>query len=228
MVETTQCLIDARGEIALPRLVAAAGGRCTGAHFGPYDYTASCDITAAHQQLLHPACEFARHIMKVSLSGTGVALSDGATLVLPIGPHRAKKGEALSAAALSENRTVVHRAWRLSYQHIRHALLHGFYQGWDLHPAQLPARYAAVYAFFLEGLETAGQRLRAFLDKAAQATLHGNAFDDAATGQGLLNYFLRAIHCGAITEAEAAEHSGLQRHELLTRSFPRILATRRG
>src|SRR5262249_21749600 len=97
---------------------------------------------------------------------------------------------------------------------------------WDLHPAQLPARYAAVYAFFLEGLDAAGQRLRAFVDKAAQATLHGNAFDDAATGQGLLNYFLRAIACGAITETEASEHSDLQKHELFTRSFPKILRAR--
>ena len=76
---------------------------------------------------------------------------------------------------------------------MRHSLRQGFYQGWDLHPAQLPTRYAAVYAFFLEGLEPARARLRNFVDKAAQATLVGDVFDDAATGQGLLNYFLRGL-----------------------------------
>ena len=97
----------------------------------------------------------------------------------------------------------MHRAWRLHAEHVRHSLVTGFYQGWDLHPAQLPSRYAAVYAFFLEGLDAASERLTNFVQKAAQATLVGDVFDDAATGQGLLNYFLRAMNCGAITEEEA-------------------------
>src|SRR5258708_2821800 len=104
----------------------------------------------------------------------------------------------------------------------------GFYQGWDLHPAQLPTRYAAVYAFFLEGIEAASERLRKFVAKAAQATLVGEVFDDAATGQGLLNYFLRALNCGAMTEDEAVNLSGLTLEELRGRSFVRILANRRG
>ena len=98
---------------------------------------------------------------------------------------------------------MVHRAWKLHYDHIQHSLTNAFYQGWDLHPAQLPTRYAAVYAFFLQSLEAASERLKNFVEKAAKATLVGDVFDDAATGQGLLNYFLRAINCGAITEAEA-------------------------
>ena len=103
----------------------------------------------------------------------------------------------------------------------------GFYQGWDLHPAQLPSRYAAVYGFFLEGLAAASDRLRNFVQKAAQATLVGDVFDDAATGQGLLNYFLRAMNCGAITEAEAVAMSGLTLDELRSRSFMKILKGRR-
>jgi len=125
------------------------------------------------------------------------------------------------------DREVVHRAWRLHAAHVRHSLVNGFYQGWDLHPAQLPTRYAAVYAFFLDGLDAASDRLRNFVQKAAQATLVGDVFDDAATGQGLLNYFLRAINCGAITEAEALSMSGLTLEELHSRSFLRILNNRR-
>jgi citrate lyase beta subunit len=210
MIETTQSIFAADGTIALPRLIAEGNGRIVAAHFGTYDYTAACGITAAHQHMLHAACDFARLTMQVALAGTGIWMSDGATNVMPVG-----------------SRPTVHEAWRIHARHVRHSLESGFYQGWDLHPAQLPSRFGSVYAFFLEGLEAAANRLRNFMDKAAQATLVGGVFDDAATGQGLLNYFLRAINCGAITEAEAVVMSGLTLEELRTRSFVKILNRRR-
>src|SRR3712207_7982077 len=46
---------------------------------------------------------------------------------------------------------------------------------------------------FRSSLGAAAERLSNFVEKAARATLVGDVFDDAATGQGLLNYFLRAI-----------------------------------
>ena len=145
----------------------------------------------------------------VRCGGTGIWLSDGATNVMPIGSS-----------------DVVRRAWRLHAEHVRHSLVTGFYQGWDLHPAQLPTRFAAVYAFFLEGLAPASDRLTNFVRQAAQATLVGEVFDDAATGQGLLNYFLRAMNCGAITEQEAIDKSGLTLDELRSRSFAKIMHLR--
>lgn len=226
MVEMPQSIIDARGEVALPKLVQAARGRCTGAHFGTYDYTAGCSITAAYQHMRHASCDFAKHVMQVSLAGTGVMISDGATTTMPIGPHRpGADGTPLSSEQVLENRTVVHRAWKLHYDDVRHSLVNGFYQGWDLNPGQLPTRYGAVYAFFLEGLEAASARLKNFVEKAAQATLVGDVFDDAATGQGLLNFFLRGISCGAITEEEALV-TGLTLEELRSRSFVKILNAR--
>jgi hypothetical protein len=126
-----------------------------------------------------------------------------------------------------ENRAAVHHAWKLHFDHIRHSLENGYFQGWDLHPAQLATRYAAVYSFFLESLDAASKRLRNFIEKAAQATLVGEVFDDAATGQGLLIYFLRAINCGAISAEEAQELSGLTLAELRTGSFLKILEGRR-
>jgi hypothetical protein len=158
----------------------------------------------------HPACDFARHMLQVSLAGTGVWLSDGATNVMPVGEPE-----------------VIRNAMRLHYDHVRHSLSHAYYQGWDLHPAQLATRYAAVYAFFLEGLDAAGARLSNFVESAAKATLVGDVFDDAATGQGLLNYFLRAINSGAITEDGATTRTGLTVDELRSRSFLRILEGRR-
>src|SRR5438132_6757800 len=202
MIETTQSIP------MLSEMLDAGRGRVVAAHFGTYDYTASCNITAAHQRMDHPVCDFARHSMQVAYSGTGIWLSDGATNVMPIG-----------------DRATVYRAWRLHVDHIRHSLVNGFYQGWDLNPSQLPTRYAAVYSFFLESLYAATERLRNFMQKGGQATLVGDVFDDAATGQGLLNYFLRAMNCGAITEQEALA-TGLTLEELRSRSFVKILKGR--
>ncbi len=227
MIETTQSIINHRGEINLPLLLAASDGRCVAAHFGTYDYTAGCNITAAHQHMLHPACDFAKNMMQVSFGGTGIWLSDGATNIMPVAPHRfVEGGPSLTEEQIDENRQVVHRAWKLHYDHVQHSLVTGFYQGWDLHPAQLPTRYAAVYSFFLESLEAASERLKNFVEKAAKATLVGDVFDDAATGQGLLNYFLRAINCGALTEKEALKLSGLTLDELRSASFVKILKNR--
>jgi citrate lyase beta subunit len=223
MVETTQSIFDPQGRSILPRLHRAARGRLVGAHFGTYDYTANCDITAAHQKMQHPACDFAKHVMKVAFAGTGVMLSDGATNIMPVGPHR---GSGQSDEQQRANRAAVFAAWRLHADDVRHSLVNGFYQGWDLHPAQLPTRFGAVYAFFLEGLAQASERLRNFVDKAAQATLVGDVFDDAATGQGLLNYFLRGIACGALTEQEALA-TGLSLDEIRGKSFVKIMAARR-
>jgi hypothetical protein len=228
MIETTQSIFNERGEVNLIPLVAAGRGRCVAAHFGTYDYTAGRNITAAYQHMTHLACDFAREVMQVALAGTGVWLADGATNILPVPPHRSgKDGSPLTPRQLAENRAAVHQAWKLHFQHIRHSLVNGYYQGWDLHPAQLATRYAAVYSFFLEGLDAASERLRNFISKAAQATLIGEVFDDAATGQGLLNYFLRAINCGAVTPEEAQSLTGLTLAELRAASFVKILENRR-
>ncbi|MEP6822530.1 MAG: aldolase/citrate lyase family protein [Chthoniobacterales bacterium] len=227
MIETPQAIINARGEIAIGSLIDAAEGRCRSIHFGVYDYTASCGITAAYQAMRHPTCDFARQMMLVSTAGTGIHLSDGATNILPAGPHRASEGKPLTVEQREQNRASVEGAWRLGYEDNMHSLRNGFYQGWDLHPAQFVTRYAAVYNFFLGGLTSASSRLKAFVEKAALASLHGDVFDDAATGQGLLNFFLRGIACGAITESEALE-TGLSLEEIRSRSFLKILQSRRG
>lgn len=223
MVETTQAIMDVNGINPLYRFIKASKGRCIAMHFGTYDYTASCSITAKYQEMDHPVCDFAHHMTKVALAHTGIWLSDGATNTMPIGPHR---GETLTESESNENMETVHRAWKKGYDHIRHSLWNGYYQGWDLNPAQFPMRYAAVYAFFLESYDDAVERLKTFVDKAARATLIGDVFDDAATGQGLLNYFLRALNSGAITEDEVLV-TGLTLEEIRGRSFKQILENRK-
>ena len=223
MVEATQIIMDDEGRNPLMKIVRAGEGRLIAAHFGTYDYTASCGITAKYQTMAHPVCDFAHHMTKVALGGTGIFLSDGATNIMPVAPHR---GDKLTGKQLKENQRSVHNAWRIGYNHSMHSLINGFYQGWDLNPAQLPMRYAATYNFFLSSIDDATHRLKIFVDRAAISTLTGDIFDDAATGQGLLNFFLKAMNCGAITEEEATA-TGLTIEETRSRSFYKILQGRR-
>lgn len=223
MVEATQIIMDDEGRNPLMRIIKASEGRCIAAHFGTYDYTASCGITARYQTMAHPVCDFAHHMTKVALGGTGIFLSDGATNVIPVAKH---KGDHLSFEQQAENREQIHHAWRTCFHHTTHSLINGFYQGWDLNPAQLPMRYAATYHFFLSNYEDALFRLRTFVERAAISTLTKDIFDDAATGQGLLNFFLKAINCGAISEEEVLA-TGLTMPEIRSRSFYRIIEGRR-
>jgi citrate lyase beta subunit len=225
MVETPQAILDASGRSPLRAFVAAGSGRVVGAHFGAFDYTALCGITASWQHLGHPACDFARHMMQVALAQSGVHLSDSVTTTLPVPVHRTG-ATPLSEAQRRDNVATAHRAWKLHFDNVRHSLANGFYQSWDLHPAQLPPRYAAVYEFFDAARADATARLRRFVDEATRATLAGDVFDDAATAQGLLNFFVRGVNCGALTLDEAQE-TGLTLEELQGRSFARVVSARR-
>lgn len=224
MVETPRALFDGGGNATLPRMVNAGKGRVRGAHFGAFDYTAACNITASLQDLRHPICDFARAVMQATLAGSGVWLSDSVTAVMPVPVHR---GAELSQDQREENRRAVHSAWRMHYDNIRHSLASGFYQSWDLHPAQLPIRYAAVQLFFRENLAASADRLRNFVERATKASLLGTQFDDAATAQGLLNFFAQALASNVINDDEAFALTGLSAPEIQRRSFAHIMGERR-
>lgn len=223
MVETAGALINRNGRIALPMIVNAAEGRVAAAHFGAFDYLAELGVTAKYQELRHQSCDFARNIMKVSLCGTGIRLSDGATNIMPVAP---RKGENLSDEQKEENTHAVRNAWKLHFDNVTHSLRNGFYQGWDLHPAQLIPRYAATYLFFLMNLSESTERLKNFLSQAARSAMHENIFDDAASGQGLLNFFRTAYNCGAVSRHEV-ESAGITVDELKIRTFSGILNSRK-
>ncbi|MDQ3790314.1 MAG: aldolase/citrate lyase family protein, partial [Actinomycetota bacterium] len=191
-IETTQSIVDADGAFAIPRFITAGKGRVSGLHFGTYDYTAACGLSATEQHLGHAACDFARHVMQVSAAGTGVRLSDGSTNVLPVG-----------------DRDSVQAAWRTHFGFTLRSLTHGFYQGWDLHPAQLVTRYAANYAFYLGNAAADAKRLRAYVDKADAGVL-----DEPATAQALAMSMRRALDCGALSATDVRELCGLSEEEL--------------
>lgn len=223
MIEHPLAVVDKKGNIALRSLIDAANGRCTSAHFGAFDYTANLGIAASHQHLRHNACNFARQMMLATLAPIGIRMSDSVTTQMPVPIH---KGLKLSEKERAENKRSVIAGWRLHFDHVTNSMIDGFYQSWDLHPNQLVARYAAIYAFFLEAVDEQAMRLKAFIEKATQAHLTGNKFDDAATAQGLVNFFLRGIDCGALTENEVAETTDLSVGELRS-SFAVIIEGRR-
>lgn len=222
MIETIQSIMNPGGAVGIPGLIDAGEGRVSSAILGTYDYTASCNIASHYQDHRHPSADFARQMMQVCLTGTEVSICDGITNVMPIPPHR---GDQLTPHQVEENFETVHSAWRLHFGNILHSLKLGFYQGWDLNPAQLPIRHAAVTWFFLEGLSDAQDRLQTFINQAAQASMSGNTFDDAASAQGLLNFFVNGINCGALAESEALA-TGITMDELHGRSFQKIVENR--
>jgi citrate lyase beta subunit len=213
MIETPQSILAPDGTSALRALVVAGGGRVRAAHFGTYDYTALCGITASWQHMRHHVCDFAKHMMQVALAQTGVFLSDGSTNIMPVGPYKAAAGRSLTDPQRRANADAVHRAWKIHFDDVTHSLVNGYYQGWDLHPAQLPTRYAALYAFFLTARPAATVRLKNFVAKAAHATLVGDVFDDAATGQALLNLFARGRSAGARRAGGGLRVSAAALHE---------------
>jgi len=158
-----------------------AGTQCRGAHLGPYDFMSACGLVSASQNLRHPLCTHARLQMLIGFAGTGVWLSDGPTSTLPLGGAEE-----------------VERAWKVQWEDVQNSLATGFFQGWDLHPAQFPVRYAAIYHYFAEHLPAARRRLDNFEAQQQQATRIGVVFDDAATVRGLRNFIERARACGAM------------------------------
>ena len=108
---------------------------------------------------------------------------------------------------------------------MRRAIDFGIFQGWDLHPAQLPARYGALFGYFSSRRVELAARLAAFALRATQAMRVGQTFDDAATAQGLVSFFLRGHSCGALDESDVAATT-LTLDELRSRSFAAIVQAR--
>jgi len=181
-IETTPAILGADGTATVARMLDAAYGRCTGLHYGTYDYSAACGIAAAYQSMEHPVSDYAKAVIQVAAAGSGVRLSDGSTNVLPIGETPA-----------------VQEAWALHTRLVRRSLERGFYQGWDLHPAQLPTRYGATYAFFRDGAPSAVRRLADYLARRA-----GGFLDEPATARALAGFLLRGLDCGALDADEVA------------------------
>jgi citrate lyase beta subunit len=191
-VETPQAILGSDGTVPLARMIQACAGRCAGLHFGTYDYSASVGIAAAHQSLEHPAADYAKAVMQVAAAGTGIPVCDGSTNILPVG-----------------DRDQVRAAWALHARLVRRSLERGFYQGWDLHPAQLPTRFAATFSFFRSGLPAAAGRLRDYRQRRSLGVL-----DEPATAKALAGFLHRAVDCGAAAMGEVATLAGVTPAEL--------------
>jgi hypothetical protein len=171
----------------------------TSLHYGTYDYSASVGVSAEYQSMAHPAADYAKEVMQAAVAGTGVHLSDGSTNVLPVGPPDA-----------------VLAAWRLHHELVRRSLERAYYQGWDLHPAQLPTRFVANFAFYREGFARAAGRLTAYVTKSSSGVL-----DEPATARALARYLHRGFVCGALGAAEVREATSLSPDQLEQLARPR-------
>jgi citrate lyase beta subunit len=179
-IETTQSIFGPDGQATAAKMIDATKGRLAAFHYGTYDYSAAAGISAAYQTLDHPAADYAKQLLQVVAAGTTVRLSDGSTNILPVGSTEQ-----------------VHAAMQNHYRLVRRALERGFYQGWDLHGSQLPTRVLANIVFYREGLQSAANRLRTYLERAESGTM-----DEPATALTLANYFLRGLDAGAIDSSE--------------------------
>lgn len=191
-VETPQAIVGRDGTVGVSRMIDAAAGRCTGLHYGTYDYSAAAGVAAAYQSMEHPVADYAKAVMQVAAAGTGVRLSDGSTNVVPVG-----------------DADHVRAAWRLHARLVRRSLERGYYQGWDMHPGHLPTRYLATYAFFRDTLPQSAARLRAYVER-----VEGGVMDEPATAMALAGAIVRGLDCGAVDEAEVVELAGLDRGAL--------------
>ncbi|WP_035742369.1 DUF6986 family protein [Parafrankia elaeagni] len=165
--------------LALPALAAAAPGRLAALHVGTYDYSAALGVSAANQASDHPAVELATALMQLTAAGTGLRVADGSCNLLPVGPA-----------------AEVHAGWRRHAGLIRRAWSRGLYQGWDLHPAQLVSRHAAVAGCLLTGLPDALRRLADY----AAARSRGSVADEPATARALAGHALRALDARLLDE----------------------------
>lgn len=186
-VETPQSILGPEGRATVAPMVHAAVGRCTGLHYGTFDYSAGLGIAAPYQSLEHPAADHAKAVMQLAAAQTGVRCSDGSTNVVAFG------------SAVDAQQT-----WALHHRLVTRALERGYYQGWDMHPGHLPTRYLANYAFFRSSLPAAARRLRSYVDNAG-----GDVMDEPATARMLAAAVLRGLRSGALDEDEVAAASGL-------------------
>jgi citrate lyase beta subunit len=198
-VETPQLILGPEGTSPVAQLAHAVPGRISGLHYGTYDYSASLQISAEYQSMEHPVADFAKEVMQLAVAGTGIRLSDGSTNIIPVGDD-------------------VENAWRLHGRLVRRSLERGYYQGWDLHPAQLPSRFAATYAFYRQGLPAAAARLRNYV-------LHteGGVLDEPATARALAAFILRGVQCGAVDAEDVQALAGVGIPQLTALAHPRLV-----
>jgi len=199
-METPQLIVAADGSVPVATLLHRADGRVSALHYGTYDYSASLQIAAAYQSMEHPAADFAKQVMQVAVAETGVRISDGSTNVIPVG-----------------DRDHVLEAWKLHARLVRRSLERGYYQGWDLHAAQLPTRYLATYAFYREGFAAAARRLDNYLH-GSDATI----MDEPATARALARFVVRGLECGALEASEVRAATGSEPAELVRLAHPKL------
>lgn len=203
-IESPQAIIAADGSAPVAQAIHRSAGRCTGLHYGTYDYSAACGISPQFQSLEHPVADHAKAVMQAAAAQTGVWVCDGSTQVLPIGTE-------------TEVRAAISRHFHL----VTRSLERGYYQGWDMGAGHLVTRWLATFNFFRNALGVAAPRINRYLDRQGGAVM-----DEPATAQALATVVLRGLDCGAFGSDEvtalAPKATVEVLHQLRERKIPAL------
>lgn len=181
-IESPQAVLGSDGAATVARAIELADGRCSGLHYGTYDYSAACGIAPQQQALDHPVADHAKAVMQIAAAQTGVWIADGSTQVFPTGTD-----------------DQVTQAIRRHHRLVTRSLERGYYQGWDMHPGHLVTRWLATFTYFRVALTAAAPRLQAYLDRRGGAIV-----DEPATAEALATVVLRGLDCGAFDVDDVA------------------------
>ncbi|MGV9415812.1 DUF6986 family protein [Nocardia sp. NPDC003693] len=192
-IESPQAVVAADGTATVARAIALSAGRCTGLHYGTYDYSAACGISPQFQTLEHPVADHAKAVMQAAAAQTGVWVCDGSTQVLPIGSE-----------------VQVREALARHYRLVTRSLERGYYQGWDMGSGHLVTRWLATIGFYRTALEAAAPRIGRYLDRQGGAVV-----DEPATAQALATVVLRGLDCGAFEAGEVTARTPAATVEVL-------------
>jgi citrate lyase beta subunit len=168
-IETASAVLGPDGVATVAVLVRASAGRCVGLRY-------AMGVTVGPSDRDHPTGDYTRAVLQLTATGAGVRLSDGPISVLPVGDTE-------------EVRT----AWDLHAYLVRRSLERGYFQGADVHPAQLPTRFGATFAYLRAAAPTMVDQLDRVLTRNK-----GGSGPEPSRARALAAFLLRGLDCGAL------------------------------
>jgi hypothetical protein len=155
-------------------------------------------------------------MMLLALSPLGIRLVDSVTTRMPVALHKDAK---LTDEQKSENRHSVHTGWREHFENVSASMANGFLSELGS-PSESTRRAICCGLCILPPIPRSRRaRLRGFIEKSTKANLTGNTFDDAASANGLINFFRLGLDCSAFTTAEVKKATGMSASEIKNLRF---------
>lgn len=223
MLETPEFYLKSNGFAALREMVDSFSGSFNALHLGLYDFTSSLGVQSADQKYNHPYLDFLRFQTIMQFSKSTIRLVDGATMEMPVEKYKKSEFAELSEEECNANKIMIINAANAHTENIYHSMKMGFDSSWDLHPGQVAIRYLTLFTNYKKSFSAMRERFINFVENAARATVLNGQFDDAATGQGMLNYFIKGYRLGALS-ADDIRKTGFDIETLVKKSFAELIS----